>query len=79
MSRAASSQPAGAPGGGTENKNLHTTVRHRHGVVCRGIAGDLAVVGTGGGGKNVARVDKVGAGGVSPAMRPEKGQPGHLF
>lgn len=57
--------------------HLHATVRHGHGIVCRGIAGDLAIVGTGGGGKNVAGVDKVRTGGVSlsvgPAERDESG------
>lgn len=53
-------------------KHLHTTVCHGHGIISRGIAGDLAVVGTSGGGKNVARVDKVGAGGVSSTVGPVK-------
>lgn len=51
-------------------RHLHAAVRHGHGIVRHGVAGDLAVVGTGGGCKNVARVDKVRAGGVSAALGP---------
>lgn len=48
--------------------HLHTTVGHGHGVVRHGVAGDLAVVGTGGGGEHIARVDKVGTGRVSASV-----------
>lgn len=61
-----------------DKKNLHATVRHGHGIVRRGITGDLAVVGTGGGGKNVARVDKVWAGSVSSTVGPVKDPGKHL-
>lgn len=56
-------------------KHLHTTVGHGHGVIRRGITGDLTVIGTGGRCKNVARVDKVRAGGVSTSMGPAE-EPG---
>lgn len=55
-------------------RHLHTTVCHGHGIIGRGIAGDLAVIGTSGWGKYVARVDKVRAGGVSSTMGPAKVQ-----
>lgn len=57
-------------GGGGVWRHLHAAVCHGHGIIRHGIAGDLAVVGTGGGCKNVARVDKVRTGGVSPAVGP---------
>ena len=60
-------------------RDLHTTVRHGHGVVRHGVAGDLAVVGTGGGGEGVARVDKVGAGGVSSPVGPGTRQTGNAL
>lgn len=59
-------------------KHLHTAVCHRHGIICCGIAGDLAVIGTGGRGKNVARVHKVRAGGVSSTVGPVNDPGKHL-
>lgn len=59
-------------------KHLHTTVGHGHGVIRRGITGDLTVIGTGGRCKNVARVDKVRAGGVSTSMGPAEWPGKHL-
>lgn len=56
--------------GQTQGTHLHATVRHGHGIVCCGVAGDLAVIGTGGGSKDVSGVDKVRAGGVSSAKGP---------
>lgn len=40
--------------------DLHAAVSHRHGVVCHGVTGDLAVVGTSGGGEAAARGHMVG-------------------
>lgn len=50
--------------------HLHTAVRHGQGIIRQGVAGDLAVVRAGGGGQDVAGVDKVRAGGVATAMGP---------
>lgn len=60
------------------SKYLHTTVCHGHGIVCRGITGELTVIGTGGRCKNVARVDKVRAGRVSSTVGPTKKPGKHL-
>lgn len=53
-----------------KKKHIHTAVGHRHGIVRRGIARDLAVIGTSGRGEDVSRVDKVGTGWVSSALGP---------
>ena len=49
-------------------EHLHTAVCHGHGVVRHGVAGDLAVIGTGDGSEHVAGVDEVGTGRVSPSV-----------
>lgn len=61
------------------DQHLHATVRHGHRIICHGITGDLTVVGTGGRGKNVAGVDKVGAGRVSSTVGPAKDPGKHLL
>lgn len=54
----------------------HAAVRHRHGVVRQGIAGDLAVVGAGGRREDIARVHVVGVNGVVPLEGPGTGRTG---
>lgn len=54
----------------------HAAVRHRHGVVRQGIAGDLTVVGAGGRREDIARVHVVGVNGVVPLEGPGMGTTG---
>lgn len=54
--------------------DLHTAVSHRHGVICQGVAGDLAVVGTGGGGETAARGHMVWVGRIAAPIRPGQTQ-----
>lgn len=49
---------------------LHAAVRHGHGVISQCIAGDLAVVGTGGWCKDIARTYVVWINGLAPLEGP---------
>lgn len=54
------------------NGDLHTAVCHRQRVVRHGITGDLAVIGTGGRGKNITRLDMIGVCRVTTSVGPEE-------